>query len=110
MIPDCRVHEGKIREIILAVFKENIAEKNYDPSMCGQKCQLISEIIKERVKTLNMERFKIICMVMIGQVNDQSMLVTSRCLWDHRFDNSVSVEYKVGNIIAVGLVFAVYAE
>lgn len=110
MAPDSRIHEGKVREIILGVLKENITETKYDPNMCGQKCQLISEIIKERVKTLNMDRFKIICMVMIGQVNDQSMLVTSRCLWDHRFDNSVSVEYKLGNIIAVGLVFAVYAE
>lgn len=110
MVPDCRIHEGKVREIILAVLKENIKETNYDANMGGQKCQLISEIIKERIKHLNMDRFKIICMVMIGQINDQSMLVTSRCLWDHRFDNSVSVEFKIGNIIAVGLVFAVYAE
>ncbi|KAL4235984.1 Tctex1 domain-containing protein 1 [Mactra antiquata] len=110
LTPDCRFHEGKVRDIIRTVLKENITEKVYDPKMCGQKCQLISEIIKERIKTLDMARFKIVCMVMIGQVNDQSMLVTSRCLWDHRFDNSISVEYKQGDIIAVGLVFAVYAE
>lgn len=110
LTPDCRFHEGKVRDVIRAVLQENITEKVYDPSMCGQKCQLISEIIKERVKALDMNRFKIVCMVMIGQVFDQSMIVTSRCLWDHRFDNSISVEYKRGDIIAIGLVFAVYAE
>lgn len=110
MTPDCRIHEGKIREIIKAAFEENIKEKVYDGKICGQKSQLISEIIKERVKKLSLSRFKIICLVMIGQVYDQSMLVTSRCLWDQRFDNSITVEYKIGDIVAVGLVFAAYSE
>lgn len=110
LIPDCKVHEGKVRDIILAALKDNIKETKYDPNMCGQRCQLISEVIKERMKTLNLDRFKIVCLVMIGQIFDQSMLVTSRCLWNKTFDKSISVEYKSGNIIAMGLVFAVYTE
>lgn len=110
LIPDCKVHEGKVRDIILAALKDNIKETKYDPKMCGQRCQLISEVIKERMKTLNLDRFKIVCLVMIGQIFDQSMLVTSRCLWNHNFDKSLSVEYKIGDIIAMGLVFAVYTE
>lgn len=110
LTPDDKFHEGKVREIIKAVFEENITEKSYDPNACGSKCKLISEIVKERVKKLSLNRFKIVCVVTIGQVFDQSMIVTSRCLWNHKFDNAVSVEFKKGNIIAVGVVFAVYVE
>lgn len=110
LTPDCKFHEGKVREIIKNVFAENIHENYYDPGMCGSKCKLMSEIIKERVKNLEMDRFKIVCIVMMGEEAKQSMLVSSRCLWDQRFDNSVSVDYKKGNLLALGLVFAVYAE
>lgn len=110
LTPDDTFHGGKVKEIIKTVLQENITEKLYDPNACGAKCKLISEIIKERVKKLSLSRFKIVCTVTIGQVFDQSMLVTSRCLWNHKFDNSVSVEFRKGNIIAVGVVFALYAE
>ncbi|XP_052777550.1 dynein light chain Tctex-type 5-A-like [Mya arenaria] len=110
LTPDCKVHEGKIRDAIQTVLEENITENKYDPSICGSKCKIITEIMKERVKQLDMNRFKFVCMANIGQLYDQSMVVTSRCLWDHRFDNAVSVTHKSGDIIAVGLVFAIYAE
>ena len=110
LTPDCKFHEGKVREIIKNVFVENIHEKQYDPNMCGSKCKLMSEIIKERVKYLEMDRFKIVCIVMMGEEAKQSMLVTSRCLWDQKSDNYVTVEYRKGNLLALGLVFAVYAE
>ena len=110
MIPDSRFQEGAIKKIIKDVLEENLKETTYDASACSSKCKLLSEIIKERVKHLNMHRFKIISMVMISHAFDQSMLVTSRCLWDQRFDNSVSVEMKNGEILALGIVFAVYSE
>ncbi|KAK3612668.1 hypothetical protein CHS0354_042194 [Potamilus streckersoni] len=108
--PDHRFMEGKVKAIILQVLKENINDKMYDPSHMGSKCKLMSEIIKERVKHLDLKRFKIISMVTIGQEADQSMLMCSRSLWDHRFDNYACVELKHGNIFAIGIVFAVYAE
>ena len=110
LVPESKFHEGKVREIIKNVFAENIQEKQYDAGICGSKCKLLSEIIKERVKHLSMDRFKIVCLVMMGEEAKQSMLVTSRCLWDQRFDNYVTVEMKSGNIVALGLVFALYAE
>lgn len=110
LMPDDKFHEGKVKEVIRTALEENVTEKTYDPNTCGAKCKLISEIVKERVKKLDLNRFKIVCVVTIGQVFEQSMLVTSRCLWNHKFDNAVSVEFRKGDIVAVGVVFAVYVE
>ena len=110
MLPDFRFLESKVKEIMVSVFQENIKEKLYDPSTMGQKCKLSSEIIKEKVKSLSMHRFKFICHVLAIQKGEQSMLVTSRCLWDQRFDNFSTVNIQRGDYYIIGMVFAVYAE
>ena len=76
----------------------------------SRRCLELSEVIKERVKQLDMRRFKIVCMVIIGQNTDQSMMVSSRCLWNFSYDNFSSFTLKKGPFYAVGMVFATYAE
>ena len=100
----------KVREIIAKVLKENLTDKDYDPRVMSRRCLELSEVIKERVKQLDMRRFKIVCMVIIGQNADQSMVVSSRCLWNFNYDNFSSFTLKKGPFYAVGMVFATYAE
>ncbi|XP_071178587.1 dynein light chain Tctex-type 5-like [Mytilus edulis] len=110
MLPDYRFLASQVKQIMLDVFEENVKDNFYDNSSMGQKCKLASEIIKEKVKSLNMQRFKFICHVLAVQRADQSMVITSRCLWDQRFDNSSTVTVKRGDYSVIGMVFAVYAE
>lgn len=110
MFPDCRVHSGAIKQIINDVIKENIREKEYSPSLMASKSILLSDIIKEKVKGLSLKRFKIVSSVIIGEKRDQSMMVSSRCLWDQRFDNFITVTIQKDNLYIIGTVFVVYAE
>jgi hypothetical protein len=99
-----------VKQIIASVLKENLTDKTYDPRAMSRRCLELSDTIKDRVKQLDMKRFKIVCMVIIGQNNDQSMMVTSRCLWNFNFDNFSSFTLKREPYYAVGMVFATYAE
>lgn len=110
MYPDCRVHSGTIKQIISDVIKENIREKEYTPALMASKSILLSDIIKEKVKSLSLKRFKIVSSVIIGEKRDQSMMVSSRCLWDQRFDNFITVTIQKDNLYIIGTVFVVYAE
>uniref|UniRef100_A0A8W8JFQ3 Tctex1 domain-containing protein 1 n=1 Tax=Magallana gigas TaxID=29159 RepID=A0A8W8JFQ3_MAGGI len=74
----------------------------------GGKCKLACDVVKERVKQLNITRYKIIASVIAAQKGSQSMVVTSRCLWDQKNDNYFSV--KLGEFYVVGTVYVVYAE
>ena len=100
----------QVREIIAQVLKENLTDRDYEPRVMSRRCLELSEVIKERVKQLDMQRFKIVCMVIIGQNADQSMVVSSRCLWNFNYDNFSSFTLKKGPFYAVGMVFATYAE
>ncbi|XP_076462063.1 uncharacterized protein LOC143294572 [Babylonia areolata] len=110
MVPDSRFQETQVREIIAKVLKENLTDPQYDPRVMSRRCLELSDIIKERVKQLDMHRFKIVCMVTIGQNTDQSMMVSSRCLWNFNFDNFTSFTLKKEPYYAIGMVFATYAE
>nr|KAG5702082.1 hypothetical protein BaRGS_032331 [Batillaria attramentaria] len=113
--PDTRFQETKyfliqVREIITSVLKENLPEKEYEPRTMSRRCLELSDVIKERVKQLDMKRFKIVCVVFIGQITDQSMMITSRCLWNFNYDNFSTSSVKKGEYYAVGMVFATYTE
>ena len=68
------------------------------------------DVIKERVKQLNITRYKIIASVIAAQKGSQNMVVTSRCLWDQKNDNYFSVKVELGEFYVVGTVYVVYAE
>ena len=56
----------------------------------------IANLIKNEVKnTLNIQRYKVVVQVTIGQRKDQGVRITSRCLWDTTTDNYASISYKV---------------
>ena len=68
------------------------------------------QTIKARVKALMIPRYKIICLVQIGELKSQGMRVGSRCLWDEANDTFSSHEFRNKSIYAVASVYGVYYE
>ena len=65
-------------------------------------CEDICETIKKRVKEeCFIPRYKLVCQVVLGEMKDQGVRVTSRCLWDPDSDNYASAYFK--NVRGVGL-------
>ncbi|EDO45441.1 predicted protein [Nematostella vectensis] len=108
--PTKKFPEGNIRNIMKEVLIENLADVNYDPNTCRQLTKTISETLKNRVKELSVQRYKIICLVHIGQLGKQAMRIGSRCLWDANFDTYTTYEFKNGSLFGVATVYGVYFE
>lgn len=83
---------------------------HYDPVKCRALTSILSEDIKQRVKWLNFERFKLVCLVHIGSINGQAMQIVSRCLWNDSVDSFASTCFKKKDMFVVALMFAVYKE
>jgi len=108
--PDVVFRPGKVKDIIHDVLKENLKGQSYDRNIMASRCLVLSDIIKEKVCQLQLNRFKVVTMVLIGQNKDQALHVASRCLWNHNYDNFASYNYSSGNLCAIGIVYAVYQE
>lgn len=100
-----------VKKIMDEAFEESLdGLDNYDSVKCRALTTQVCEDIKQRVKWLNFERCKLICLVHIGSLSGQGMRVASQCLWDHTVDNFASTTYSKGDIFAVALLFGVYKE
>ena len=71
----------------------------------------IADKIKEKCKTsLNMPRYKIIVQVTIGQMKEQGVKLTSRCLWDTATDNYATVSFQNQHVWASAIAFGLYTD
>ena len=71
----------------------------------------VADKIKEKCKaSLDIPRYKIVVQVTIGQMNNQGVKITSRCLWDTATDNYATVSFKNQHIWASAIVFGLYTE
>lgn len=70
----------------------------------------VSQVVRARVKDLLIPRYKFVVLVHIGQLCDQSMQISSRCLWDSTNDTFATYSFKNSSLFGVGTVYAVYYE
>ncbi|XP_005111590.1 tctex1 domain-containing protein 1-B [Aplysia californica] len=108
--PAKRFPYATVRSIIKESMENLLSEEQYRPDFCRDMSKTLSDTIKARVKSLMIPRYKIICLVQIGELKAQGMRVGSRCLWDEANDTFSSHEFRNKSIYAVASVYGVYYE
>ena len=106
-----QVHNSfSIQGIIDTVLESQLKTETYEPKASKQTALTLAQIIKDRVKDLGYERYKLICMVSIGQLNEQGFQMGSRCCWDAKWDTFASSSFKNKSLFAIAIVWGVYYE
>jgi len=115
-----KFYPSKVKEIAHQVLRQEVDdslnEKNIEEwTEYGDDFETLSKHIADEIKNrclkeLNLPRYKLVVQVTIGQMKDQGVLITSRCMWDTVNDNYASVHIKNQHIWASVLVFGLYAE
>lgn len=101
-------HDATVK-IVTETLEKHLKGEQYQPEFAGQMCLSLSEVIKQRVKELNVERYRIIVVVHIGQKRAEAR-VASRCLWHDKYDTSATGSFKNDSLFAVGIVYGIYYE
>ena len=89
---------------------EKLESHTYSPTHSPFLAKLLSTRVLENVKRLNIERYKIVCLVTIGSKASQGLRIASRCLWNDQFDTVVSASFETKDFFAVGTVYGIYYE
>ena len=110
MEPDKRFHTAEVKEILDETLSTSLKDVKYDPVRCKALSKSLSHTICERVKLLGFSRFKIVCVVSIGEMKGQDVRVASRFLWDEKQDNWVDSVFTSSELFGVAVVFGVYQE
>lgn len=109
MEPKVRFPEGKVRALIQEAL-DTLESHTYSASHSPFLAKLLSGRVLENVKQLNIERYKVVCLVTIGSKASQGLRLASRCLWNDQFDTFVSACFEGQEFFAVGTVYGVYFE
>lgn len=105
-----RFRAKAVNDIIQNTLKEKLDGVEYSSERARRIAAPISEEIKSAVKTLGFERYKLVCVVHIGSLNEQDLRIASRCLWDDKFDRVASSSFCNETLFACASVFGVYRE
>ena len=107
---DERFLPAPVKKIIEEVLAQKLEGQTYDNLAAQTQALEISDIIKQRCKKLNLNRYKIVVQVVIGELAGQGIRVASKCLWNNDFDNYASVSYTANDMFATAMVFGCYTE
>ena len=111
MGPDSKFLPDDTKKRMETILKKRLEGKNYATSDATKLCALLSDEIKAAVReSAALDRHKLVCVVYIGQVLGQGVHVTSRCLWNAKFDAFSSATFHNDNLFAQASIFAVYLE
>ena len=110
MEPTKSFNHSEVKGIVEETLESSLKDETYEVTRCRNYCKSLSHTICERVKLLGFYRYKIICVVYIGEKKDQAVRVASRFVWDEKHDNWVDAVYEGPDMYAVAVVYGVYHE
>ncbi|BFY99790.1 hypothetical protein BsWGS_02830 [Bradybaena similaris] len=108
--PTKKFPHSTVNSIIKESMENLLSDEHYRPDFCRDVTKTLSETIKARIKSLMIPRYKIICLVQIGELRSQGIRVGSRCLWDESNDTFWTHEFRNQSIYAVASVYGIYYE
>ncbi|XP_064626014.1 dynein light chain Tctex-type protein 2B-like [Lineus longissimus] len=110
MEPHKRFNDKKVE----AVIKENLEQRlegfKYTPRLGPMMSKILTEEIKESVKALCFDRYKIIVSVTMGEKKNQGLRLSSRCTWDEHLDSFATYVFENSDIFCSVTVYGVYFE
>jgi hypothetical protein len=105
-----RFQRHKVQTMLKQVLKDKMEKQKYDPVKGAQIAKQLADDLRERVKMLGYERYKLVVQVTIGQKTGQAMRIVSRCLWDTTTDNFASEYFENESLYCVCQVYGLYYE
>jgi hypothetical protein len=105
-----RFRPYKVQDKILEVLIEQMKDQTYNPATVNELVKDISRNVHQLMKNIQLPRYKIIIQTIIGQKLEQLLRIASRCLWDPKTDNMISVNYESKDMFGVVNVYAVYFD
>ncbi|XP_072020482.1 dynein light chain Tctex-type 5-like [Amphiura filiformis] len=111
MEPVTCFQDHTINKIVEDILYDEMKDKSYDSELCKEMAQNLAGKIMEKVKSLDVSRYKYVASVSIGSVREKPGLhISSRCLWNKKTDSSVTVNFMNGSLFAVVMLYGLYLE
>lgn len=107
--PACKLQDLQIQDTIEEVLRTNLQGVGFTSWESDARCDALSQIIKQKLGSIQHHFAEFTVVVLIGQANDTGIEKASHKVWKPEYDSFASAWYKNDSLFAVGTVFATYA-
>ena len=108
--PTKKFSQDHAKKVIGYVLQGHLKNEDYHPQIMAEQAKIMADIIKDQIKRMPLNRYKIVCSVTIGQKGSGDVCIASRALWDTNNDNYAQASFENKSLFATGLVYAIYQE
>lgn len=106
----CRFDARRVQGILQDALNGYLGDARYQAATAARLCQNLSDLVRGKAGDITPQRYKLVCLVVLGQPGNQGLRVASRCLWDPENDNSAVAVFQNPSLFAVAMVHGVYHE
>ncbi|KAL8598992.1 hypothetical protein ACOMHN_006801 [Nucella lapillus] len=110
MEPEEPFRVSQVRTIIQETLDKHLDGFQFNPKFTSTMTKVLSEELKDRVKQLGYQRYKVVTSVVMGQRKYQRVVITSRCAWDVRRDSYAAYTFQNKSLSCTASVYIVYRE
>ncbi len=97
-----------VKELLHTILLSNLADKEYNTETFTELARHICAEIKEKLKTLNYDRYKFVVNCVIGEQKGAGVNMSGRCMWDSDTDNYAESIYMNESLFCVAAAYGVY--
>ena len=97
-----------VRALVNKILSQNLSDKSYNAEEVPDLTRSLTEQIKEEVKSLGYDRYRIIVQVAIGEQKGEGVKMGCRCFWDPDTDNYAQELFMNESLFCVAAVFGLF--
>eukprot|EP00128_Syssomonas_multiformis_P009348 Colp12_sorted_trinity150504_noHs@30991 len=97
-----------VKNVIRDVLAEKLQGVEYEADKVTQITKDVADEIRNRIKALELSRYKIVVQVLIGEQRGEGVKMSCRCLWDPETDNYVQDVFMNESFFCVAAAFGIY--
>lgn len=103
-----RFRSAEVKELIHSILLARLADKEYNSETTNELSKLICFEIKDKLKSLNYDRYKFVVQCVIGEQKGAGINMSGRCFWDSDTDNYAESIYMNESLFCVAAAYGIY--
>lgn len=103
-----KFRSADVKEQIHSILLANLSGKEYSSETCNELSKTICFEIKEKLKSLQYDRYKFVVQCVIGEQKGAGVNMAGRCFWDSDTDNFAESIYMNESLFCVAAAYGIY--
>ncbi|XP_076135323.1 dynein light chain Tctex-type protein 2B [Alosa pseudoharengus] len=99
---------GVVKECIREILRDNLTGLQYDPQQSPILSKTLADTIKEKLKEVGFERYKMVVQVVLGEQRGEGVKMAARCFWDADTDSYAQDIFMNESLFCVAAAFGSY--